>query len=216
MKTTDLPIRTILLFLVVTGFVLITFLLWGAPLDAALRAFVEAHATHKGLVAGMFFALLALDIVLPTPSALISTACGLYLGFLGGFLCSFGAMCVSAALGYGIGYYSSAWAARVIGAKDMATLQRVQAKGGAWILLGLRAVPILAEASLVFAGMGRYPLKATVVQVVLGNAVVSGIYVALGVVSRTATDSATPAFLGTLLLSALVVAASRAQTRTAQ
>ncbi len=209
MKLTDLSIRTILLFLFVAGVVIVSFVLWGEAMDAWLKAFVAQNETQRVALALIFFGLLALDIVLPTPSSLISTACGLYLGFLGGFLCSFGAMCVSAALGYGLGYYGSGLAEKLIGAKDLKQLQYLQAKGGAWILLGLRAVPILAEASLVFAGIGRYPLKQTILQVLLGNAIVSGIYAAMGAVSRTATDSATPAFLGTLALSAIVVLISR-------
>ncbi len=118
-------------------------------------------------------------------------------------------MGVSALIGYLIGRYFSDFAEKLIGKKDIEALQNFQSKGGAWILLGLRSVPILAEASLIFAGIGRYPVKNTVIQVLLGNAAVSIIYAGIGAFSRNATDSCTPAFIGTLIVSAIFVACSK-------
>ncbi len=205
----NIPIKTIVLFLAVSAMVTVSFLLWADPIDAWVKNAVEANVKNKSVLAGILFAVLSSDIFLPVPSSLISTLCGLYLGFAGGFLISFFAMGLSAIIGYIIGRYFSGYAEKLIGKKDIQALQHFQNKGGAWILLGLRAVPVLAETSLVFAGIGRYPIRSTIIQVLLGNAAVSAIYTWIGAFSRNATDSCTPAFFGTLAVSAIFILISR-------
>lgn len=209
------PIRTVILFVAVCLLVLVSFFLWAEPIDNWVHASVQRNATNKLVVALLLFSVLSSDILLPIPSCLVSMMCGLYLGFWYGTLASFAAMSVSAAIGYLIGLYASGWAKKLIGEKDMQALQALQAKGGALVLLGLRGVPVLAEVSLVFAGLGRYPLKQTVLQVAVGNALISGFYAWIGAYSREAFDSPVPAFLATLAASAFFLLVGRLRVRKA-
>lgn len=209
------PIRTVILFVAVCLLVLVSFFLWAEPIDNWVQASVQRNATNKLVVALLLFSVLSSDILLPIPSCLVSTMCGLYLGFWYGTLASFAAMSVSAAIGYLIGLYASDWARKLIGEGDMQALQAIQAKGGAFVLLGLRGVPILAEVSLVFAGLGRYPLRKTIAQVAVGNGLISGFYAWIGAYSREAFDSPVPAFLMTIAASALFLFIGRLRVRNA-
>lgn len=209
------PIRTAVLFTIVCLLVLVSFLLWAEPIDEWIKETIGRTAANKRMVAFLLFAVLSSDIFLPIPSCLVSMMCGLYLGFGAGTFVSFAAMSVSAAVGYLIGLYASDWARKLIGEGDMQALQAIQAKGGAFVLLGLRSVPILAEVSLVFAGLGRYPLRKTIAQVAVGNGLISGFYAWIGAYSREAFDSPAPAFLMTIAASALFLFIGRLRVRNA-
>jgi len=197
------PWRALALFLFVSALVLVTFLLWGDALDAWTQAAIDRAGENRALVALILFLVLASDIFLPIPSSLASTLCGLLLGAFLGFWVSFAAMSVSAAAGYLLGRFASAWAARLIGDGDMAALQDFQRRCGPWALLALRPVPILAEASAVFAGIGRYPCGQAALQLALGNAVVSLVYALIGAYFSHAEQASWLAFLAAMAVSGL-------------
>ena len=110
-------------------------------------------------------------------------------------------MSASAASGYALGRFASGAAARLVGAADMAALREFQRRSGPWTLLALRPVPVLAEASAVFAGIGRLPVGPTVLQLALGNAVVSLVYVLVGAFFADADQGAWLAFLAAMAVS---------------
>ena len=196
-----LPWRAIALFLFVSAVVLATFFLWGERIDAWTQKVVEKAADDKTLVAVILFLVLASDIFLPVPSSIASTACGLVLGPVPGFAVSFLAMSASAASGYALGRFASGAAARIVGAADMAALREFQRRSGPWTLLALRPVPVLSEASAVFAGIGRLPVVPTALQLALGNAVVSLVYVLVGAFFADAERGSWLAFLAAMAVS---------------
>ena len=196
-----LPWRAIALFLFVSAVVLATFFLWGERIDAWTQKVVEKAADDKTLVAVILFLVLASDIFLPVPSSIASTACGLVLGPVLGFAVSFLAMSASAASGYALGRFASGMAARIVGAADMAALREFQRRSGPWTLLALRPVPVLAESSAVFAGIGRLPVGPTALQLALGNAVVSLVYVFVGAFFADAERGSWIAFLAAMAVS---------------
>ena len=75
-----------------------------------------------------------------------------------------------------------------------------------WLLLAMRPVPILAEASAVFAGIGRMPAGAAALQLALGNAVVSMLYVFVGDQLSEMEGATWWAFLAAMAVSAVFVA----------
>ena len=196
-----LPWRAIALFLFVSAVVLATFFLWGERIDAWTQKVVEKAADDKTLVAVILLLVLASDIFLPVPSSIASTACGLVLGPVLGFAVSFLAMSASAASGYALGRFASGTAARIVGASDMAALREFQRRAGPWTLLALRPVPVLSEASAVFAGIGRLPVVPTALQLALGNAVVSLVYVLVGAFFADAERGSWLAFLAAMAVS---------------
>ncbi|HIV09904.1 MAG TPA: VTT domain-containing protein [Candidatus Spyradenecus faecavium] len=201
--------KTVWLLLGVGAAILVPFALFGGPIEAWFGRLADpAAGTARRVMGGVLFGLLAFDVVLPVPSSLASTLCGVLFGLWGGFWISFGAMTVSAALGYALGWLCSGWARRAIGEREDALLRDFLRRYGTPVLIALRTVPVLAEASTLFAGIGRMaPLRAAP-PLLLGNAAVSLIYAWVGALGHSA-DAMVPAFLGSLALSGLLLLGAR-------
>jgi uncharacterized membrane protein YdjX (TVP38/TMEM64 family) len=60
-------------------------------------------------------------------------------------------MTASAITGHLIGRYAAQSALRLIGRRESETLESFHQRQGIWLLLALRPVPVLAEASVVFS-----------------------------------------------------------------
>lgn len=206
------PYRTTLLFLFVAVVIIVPFCLWDGDITGWFNKQMEVASQHRGRAALVLFGLLASDIVLPVPSSLASTCCGMVLGFAPGFLVSFMAMNVSAALGYGLGRFCSGYARKAIGTRDMEMLEAFEQRGGRGWLLLLRPVPVLAEASVLFSGIGRQPMARAAGEVLLGNAVVSAVYAAVGAWGKT-SDSMLPAFAATITVSGVCILIARRKRR---
>lgn len=194
--------KTIWLLLAVGLVIIIPFLCFGETVDAWFSSVMESQGTSREVGAVVLFGALALDILLPVPSSLASTWCGMLLGFWGGFWLSFSAMCVSCALGLMLGRWASPWAWRSLGEQEAATLKRFFGRYGAVVLIALRTVPVLAEASVLFAGIVRVPIRQAAPLLLIGNAAVSMAYAWVGSVGR-ATEAMLPAFLGAMVASGL-------------
>ncbi len=206
--------RTVWLLLLVGAAILVPFAFFGEPIERWCQAAMEQGTFPRWQGAGLLFALLALDIFLPVPSSLATTWCGVLLGCFGGFLLSFAAMTVSALLGIALGRWSAPLAARMIGAREQQALESFFARAGLWVLIALRAVPVLAEASVLFAGVVRMPLRQAVPMILLGNAVVSLVYAWVGSWGRSA-DAMVPAFLASMVISGILMLVARRWGRSA-
>lgn len=181
--------------------VLVPFFLFEENINAWISARVDDCAGNVGAVAVLLFAVLASDIVLPVPSCLASSMCGMFLGPWLGFGVSFAAMTASSLAGFLIGRFAAPLGERLLGS-DLETMERHAASRGAVMLFLLRSVPVLAECSCVYAGLKRYPWGAAILWLSLGNAAVSAVYAAIGHWGR-ADDSFVPAFAAVAVLSGL-------------
>lgn len=200
--------RTGLLLLGVCAAIIVPFVLWQEPIEAFFQDFGALEGQAKWLSAAILFGALALDIFLPVPSSLVSTLFGMLLGVGWGWFGSFLAMNVSAAIGYWLGVRGSALARRALGETESALLTDFFARRGPMALVALRAVPVLAEASCLFAGMARAPLGKSALALTLGNAAVSLMYALVGAWGRE-VDAMLPAFAASLLLSGLLLLCAR-------
>lgn len=203
--------RTGLLLLGVCVAIIVPFVLWQEPIEAFFQDFGALEGQARWLSAAILFGALALDIFLPVPSSLVSTLFGMLLGVGWGWLGSFLAMNVSAAIGYWLGARGSALARRALGEAESALLTDFFARRGPMALVALRAVPVLAEASCLFAGMARAPLGKSALALTLGNAAVSLMYALVGAWGRE-VDAMLPAFAASLLLSGLLMLAAKKRT----
>lgn len=194
--------KTVWLLLGVGLAIVLPFLAFGEAIDGWFLRMMEAQGQARGVSAAVLFGLLASDIVLPVPSSLASTWCGMLLGLWGGFWLSFSAMTVSCALGLLLGRWASPWAWRHIGEREGMALRRFFARHGAVVLVALRAVPVLAEASVLFAGIVRVPFCRAAPFLLFGNAAVSLVYAWVGNLGR-ASEAMLPAFLGSMAASGL-------------
>ena len=85
--------KTIWLLLGVGALILVPFLFFGGPIEAWFLQMADpAAGTARQVMGWVLFGLLAFDVVLPVPSSLASTLCGVLFGLWGGFWLSFGAL----------------------------------------------------------------------------------------------------------------------------
>jgi uncharacterized membrane protein YdjX (TVP38/TMEM64 family) len=203
-----IPFRSIALVTAVMLAVIVPFLLFGGAVDAWAEGVIDRAGENRFLPGLLLALLLASDILVPVPSSLVSAACGMTLGFWGGTGASFAGMSVTALAGYLIGRYASPYAGRLIGERETALLRAFHRRHGVWLLLALRPVPVLAEASVVFSGVSRLPFRQVAAVTALGNLAVSAVYAAIGVWGSL-SGSFVPAFLASMALSGAMIAVMR-------
>lgn len=143
--------------------------------DAVLRASDSAVLTALLAVSA-----LTADVLLPIPSSVIAIAVVLALGFIGGFLSIWAGLCLSCLFGYWIGRVSRGWLlSSLFKPSDLQQARSLGKRWGAPALVVLRAVPVLAEASVVAAGISQMPLKKFLGVTALANAGIALVYAAI-------------------------------------
>ncbi len=196
--------KMVWLILAVALCIIVPFCLFEEAITAWFNHVTAVESQTRTVIGSVLFGSLALDIFLPVPSSLASTLCGMVFGVWKGFLLSFMAMNLSCVLGYCLGARCSIYAQKCIGETELSTLQRFFARYDTLILVALRAVPVLAEASVLFAGLSCTPKRKTALLLLAGNAVVSLMYALVGAYGKS-TDSMLPAFAGSMIISALLM-----------
>lgn len=158
--------------------VIVPFLLFE---DAMGRAAHWAAGIGGGWGAVLLALLLAGDILLPVPSSVVSTACGVLLGFPAGTAASAVGLTAGGVIGYALGRgLGGARLARLVTPKGAEGVSAAFARHGAWALVLLRGVPVLAEVSVVVAGMTRLPFGRFLAATLLSNLGLSAAYAAAG------------------------------------
>jgi uncharacterized membrane protein YdjX (TVP38/TMEM64 family) len=131
---------------------------------------------------------------------------GYFLGFTWGIIVSTAGMTISCIIGYvlgaKIGTPVSKW---LVGANDLLRLEKLQNRYGDWIIVMSRAVPVLAEASIFTAGIGRMRLKRFIILILLSNLGISIAYSFIGAYSGH-VNSFLLAFAGAILLPGVAMA----------
>ncbi|TWC06593.1 MULTISPECIES: 3-dehydroquinate synthase [unclassified Pseudomonas] len=165
-----------------SGLVIASFVLFEQQIQDSLthlNLYLPTTPSQKLNLALLLIALLTLDVVLPVPSSMVALLAVAMLGSVGGYLVIFLGLCLGAGLGYalGAGYF------RLLSGR-LGLHQRQPGQLGYRLgtlsLICLRGVPVLAETSVVAAGMQRYPLRAFVPVTVLANAGLALAYSAIG------------------------------------
>lgn len=198
-------LRWVALTVAILALILIPFMFFGEQVDAWTARFVASAQNQPGLVVVVLGGMLASDILLPIPSSLVSTACGFLLGLVPGLLTSFVGMSISCGLGYVLGeHFGRPFALRVVGEPELQRLEQLSRRLGDWAIIVARPVPVLAEASVMFAALGRVPLKRFLLLSGLANLGISLVYAIVGAFSATA-DSFLLAFGGAILLPGLAM-----------
>ena len=208
----QIPYRTLSLLVAVMSAIIVPFLLYGETINAWTGGLIERAETNRLMTGLLLSLLLASDILVPVPSSLVSTACGMTLGFLGGLCASFVGMSVTTVAGYVIGRYASAPAEKLIGKNEVEMFRAFQQRHGVWLLLAMRPVPVLAEASVVFSGLSRQSFAEVLSVTALGNLAVSAVYAAVGVWGKL-SDSFIPAFAASMVLSGILMGWMRLRSR---
>ncbi len=168
-------VRWALLWVAALAVILVPFAVWGDAIEAwAARAL--SPGTAPGAAAALVVGLLGTDILAPIPSSLVSTAAGALLGPTRGAAASWLGMTISTWLGYWLGRRARAGVGRAwVGEAELARAAAAGARQGIWALGLFRGVPVLAEATVFWAGMsGVAPLPFALVTAVANLAVSAG------------------------------------------
>ncbi|HXW06753.1 MAG TPA: VTT domain-containing protein [Vicinamibacterales bacterium] len=201
------PMRWTLLWILLIGLILVPFFLFEPQFNDLAAALTEGTVS-RWLVAGGILALLSLDVLLPVPSSVVSTAAGVLLGFWQGAAIVWLGMMVGCLFGYALGSRGSAAAGRLVGPESLARAGDLMKRYGDLTIVLCRPVPVLAEASVVFAGLVRAPVGRVVRLTALSNLGIALGYSAFGAFSMR-LDSFLVAFVGALLLPGLALLLSR-------
>jgi uncharacterized membrane protein YdjX (TVP38/TMEM64 family) len=199
--------RWAVVWVVLIGVVLIPFFLFESEFNA-FAARMTATGTAAWLAGASIFGLLALDVVLPVPSSIVSTAAGVLLGFWTGAAIVFTGMMVACLFGYALGARAAGAARRFVGEDGLRRADALMRRYGDYTIVLCRPVPVLAEASVIFAGLVGAPFGRFVILSALSNLGIALGYAAFGAFSMR-IDSFLAAFLGALILPGVAILIAR-------
>jgi uncharacterized membrane protein YdjX (TVP38/TMEM64 family) len=174
--------RWALLIGLMFALIIIPFLIFEKQFEALGTWLAEGHASGWAS-ASIIAALLALDVFLPVPSSIVSTGAGVLLGFWRGAAVIWIGMTVGCAIGYAFGAKAAGAARRMVGEDGLARASTVMDRHGSWALVVCRPIPVLAESSVVFAGLVHSPVQSFVWMTTLSNLGIALAYAAVGAYS---------------------------------
>lgn len=155
------------------------------------RWVVENLLTGSYLTSGSAPALLAVvavlasDILLPVPSSGVMTYAGAALGWLPGSAICFVGLMLSCLIGYALGrYFGLPLVRRFVSETELQEMAARLEKPGLWVIAGFRGVPVLAEASVLVAGVVRMTRRRFWIAVTVANLCIAMIYNGLGHYAR--------------------------------
>jgi len=158
----------------------VPFLLFGPSLEEQIEGWLDASLS-PATVAAIVVGLLAVDILLPVPSSVVSTFAGSTLGFAAGTAASWLGMTAGAVLAFVLARFLGRPAALWLsGREDLDRVDALSRRYGPAVLVLTRPVPVLAEASLLLLGSSRLPWRWFLLPVLLSNLGIAAIYAALG------------------------------------
>ena len=192
--------------------VIVPFVLFESEFERLGAWLAEGHAS--GLAsAATIGGLLALDVFLPVPSSIVSTAAGVLLGFWRGVAVIWIGMTLGCAIGYGLGARAAGAARKLVGAEGLERAAAVMDRYGRWALVVCRPIPVLAESSIVFAGLVRTPVGPFAWLTALANLGIAFAYAAVGAFSMQ-VQSFLLTFIAALALPGLAMLGARLFLRT--
>ncbi|HEU4936003.1 MAG TPA: VTT domain-containing protein [Vicinamibacterales bacterium] len=187
--------------------IIIPFILFEKQFEALGTWLAEGHASGV-LAASIIAALLALDVFLPVPSSIVSTGAGVLLGFWRGVAVIWIGMSIGCVIGYAFGAKAAGAARRLVGDEGVARAHHIMERHGNWALVVSRPIPVLAESSVVFAGIVRSPIRPFVWLTTLSNLGIALAYAAVGAFSME-MQSFLLAFAAALALPGLALLAGK-------
>jgi len=169
---------------VVLALILVPFLLFEERIVRFSEVLLQ-DSTGGLPVAVAVVLLLASDLFIPVPSSFVATASGLLLGLVPGIAATWVGLQSGALAGYAVGRLARRRvAARILGEAELQRATGAYARWGGLSLIAARAVPVLAEGSVVIAGVARMPLLRFSCLVGTSNVAIAAIYAGVGAYVR--------------------------------
>ena len=193
--------------------VLVPFIAFEAAVSEAVDRFLASDPPRLTLASVTALAM-ASDLFLPIPSSVLATSAGALLGLPLGAASSFVGLTLGCMVGHAIGSAGRSLAARVVGDDQIAVARRLFARRGDAVVAVLRPIPVLAEVSVVVAGLSAMPRRRFLLYTGLANAGIATAYAALGAWAAQ-VDALAVAAAGSLVLPGLAMLLGRRATRDA-
>lgn len=173
-------LRLLVLVVVVLLLPIVPFVLWGDQLEPWFEAKIQQEAPLS-TVATVGIGALVADILLPVPSSVVGTV----IGMKAPWVIAVAIIWIGQTLGALVGYFLARGLGRPLlnrfcSEEDLACLEWLSAHHGSKTLLLTRALPVLAEASVLLFGMLRYPLRRFSIVVGFANLLLAMVYATLG------------------------------------
>ena len=199
--------RWFVVSIVLLALILVPFVLFEDQFNAISNSVIHGDVSpwYSAIAVAV---LLALDVFLPIPSSSLAAASGVVLGFGWGAVTVWVGMTASCLLGYAFGARAAAAAGRFVGDAGMTRASNLAARYGDYALVLCRPIPVLAEASVIFAGIIRRPFGRVLSMTTWSNAGIALGYAAIGAYSMQ-VDSFLLAFLGAMVVPAVAMLAGK-------
>ena len=172
--------RTIVLLLCIP---IIPFVLLGWYLEPNVEALVRSDwlSERQLLAVSTIIVLLVFDVLLPVPSSVVGTISGSLLGPWIGTLVNWIGLSLAAAVGYELGKrFGRPLAIRLQSVQSLKRVAQWNDEYGSWALVLFRGIPILAEASVISAGLYRQSPRQFWPPVLASNLGIAAAYGVLG------------------------------------
>ncbi|RLD21515.1 MAG: DedA family protein, partial [Bacteroidetes bacterium] len=183
---------------IVMAVILVPFFIFHEEMDLWTEQLLDASGDHVSYTVAILTALLASDVLLPIPSSLVSTGAGYLLGFANGAIVSWLGMTAGCVIGYALGS-GSIKALRWLDDETKTKMEEFFQRAGLWAIVVCRPVPVLAEASVIFAGMSKMNFRKFLLVTGFSNLGISIVYAAVGAYS-VSENSFLLAFAGAIIL----------------
>ncbi len=189
--------------------VLVPFVLFGHASNARLDVWLQSDASTAAVV-GLIVVALTIDVFLPVPSSVVSTASGALLGVWFGAVVSTVGMTLGCMVGYGAGSrFGARFVTRLVSQRDLSDLQGQFRERANWALAVCRPVPVLAEASTLLAGLSTLPFAPFLVITTLANAGISIVYSVAGASARQGPSLAVLTIVASCALPGIAIVVRR-------
>lgn len=172
------------IFLVLAILVMLPFLIWGDVFQQLFSEEGSIEWLHRyGALAGM--GLLVSDLLLPVPGTVVMSAMGYVYGpWWGGVFSSVGSIS-GGLLAYGLcralGHRAAVWLA---GEEDLEKGEQFFRRGGGWVIVLSRWLPLLPEVVACMAGLTRMPFRAFFVALICGCLPLGFVFAAVGAAGK--------------------------------
>ncbi len=176
-------LRTCVVFVIILGVPVLPFLFFGHWMEPWIEQVLQGDwfKSNPFWASLVFIGVLGADIVLPIPSSFVCTYAGHVFGQFGGALVSWIGLNLSCFVGYELGNkLGIGVAGRFSSQRDLKEMQEFVSRSGVWALAVCRAVPIVAEASVLVTGIYQFDRGKFWLTVSLANLGIAICYAFLG------------------------------------
>jgi uncharacterized membrane protein YdjX (TVP38/TMEM64 family) len=161
------------------------FLLFGGRIETLIASWLSPPPSPSA-VFWVVVLVLSTDIFLPVPSSLVSTLAGVELAVPLATLASWLGLTAGATLGFFVARrFGRPLAIRLAGPEEMVRMDNLCERLGPRVLVLFRALPVLAEASVLLMGSTKLSWRRFFVPVALANLGIAGAYAVLGRIGQT-------------------------------